>query len=284
MKFGVIDVGSNSVRLMMSENNKSTKTIKITRLAEGMKEGALQGDAIFRTANAVSFFFEKAKSEGADEIFIFATAAVRMASNAQEFTNKVKALTGADVDVISGEEEAKIGFMGALYKSDGGIIDIGGASTEIVAVIGGEKRFAKSLNVGVVRLKDACGQDYSAVKKFVNEKIKEYGQIPFTNFYGIGGTATSLASIAQELEPYDPNKVDGYHLTRNKIEEISNKLFSLSIEERKALKGLQSDRAEVIAHGAVLLLAIVDMIGIDGIIVSERDNLEGYLALKLEKR
>ena len=284
MKYGVVDVGSNSVRLMISVDGITQKKyVKITRLAEGMKDCLVQAESIERTKSAVYFFFEQAKTELVDKIFIFATAAVRRAKNASDFISAVKDLTGITVDVVSGEKEAEMGFLGALNGKDGGIIDIGGASTEIVAVKNGKNLFKKSLDIGVVKIKDNCGQDRAKIQEYIDKTIIDYGAIPRADYYGIGGTATSLAAIAQELDPYDPQKVDGYTLNKEKLKSIIDKLFLLSVEERKKIKGLQPERAEVIAGGACLIYSIMEYAKIDKIVVSEKDNLEGYLSLKMER-
>ncbi|MBQ3115544.1 MAG: Ppx/GppA family phosphatase [Clostridia bacterium] len=285
MKFGVIDVGSNSVRLMISEGTTTlNKFVQTTRLAEGMNEDEiLKTVAIERTVAAVSFFCDKAKSLGVDKLFCFATAAVRKAKNGKVFVEKVKETCGVDVDVISGETEAKIGYMGALDGKDGAIVDVGGASTEIIVVKGGVQVYSKSLNIGAVVTTDICGQDYSASKTFIEDKIEEYGIVPNSAFYAIGGTATTMVSIALGLEPYDPKKVHGYKLEKSQLSRLCDMLFSMSVEERKQIRGLQKDRAKVIANGANILLLAMEKVGADYFIVSESDNLEGYLKLKTEK-
>lgn len=284
MKYGVIDVGSNSVRLMISDGkNTIYKKVITTRLAEGMGEGVLQPVAIDRTASAVSFFVEQAKEECVDEIYAYATAAVRQSKNGNVFIDKVKDLCGIDVEIVSGETEAELGVKGALSGFDGGVIDVGGASTEVIVVKDGKIKYSKSLNVGAVKIKDACGQDFDKVKEYIDNKIVEYGSIPNAEFYGIGGTATTIAAIILQLEPYDPNKVDGFKVGIEQLERLTERLFSLSVEERKKLKGLQPARAEVIAGGAALMLSVMKKIGIEHITVSEKDNLEGYLLTKTEK-
>ena len=285
MKYGVIDVGSNSVRLMISDGEKTLdKFTKTTRLAEGMSlDNLLKTVAIERTVAAVSFFYDKATKLGANEIYCFATAAVRRADNGKEFVSKVKDACGLLVDVILGEDEAKLGYMGALDGADGGIVDVGGASTEISVVKNGCQLYTKSLDIGAVVVTDKCGQDRSTVKEYVDKKVQEYGAVPFTDFYAIGGTATSIVSIALELEPYDPKKVHGYKLDKGTLKNVCERLFSLSIEQRQNLKGLQKDRAKVIASGAEILLAVMEKLNTEYFIVSESDNLEGYLKLKTEK-
>ena len=249
MKYGVIDIGSNSVRLMINENGQTLyKLVNTTRLAEGMgEEKILKPQAVERSVSAVSFFVEKAKSERVDEIFIFATAAVRSAVNPEFFTDMVYNQTGIMVDVVSGETEATIGRIGALGFCDGGVIDVGGASTEVVAVLGGNTVFSKSLPIGVVKIKDRCGQDEKCVRDYSLDVIRQYGDIPKTEYYTIGGTATTLASLIQGLEPYDPKKVDGFVITLQTLSDIVDKLYSLTVEERLKIKGLHPSRAEVIA-------------------------------------
>lgn len=282
-KYGVIDIGSNSVRLMISDGQKSLyKILKITRLAENVKEDcSLSAEAIKRTAEAVSFFVLKAKSEGVKNIFAFATAAVRKAPNRQIFLDLVKNLCGISVDVISGEVEAELGLKGALKGKNGGIIDIGGASTEIIVSLDGSINYFKSLYVGTVFLKNNCGQEEKALSVCIDNIIKDYGAVPDAEFFGIGGTATSVASLMQELESYDSSKVDGYVIKYSDLKILKDKLFSLSIEEKKMLKGLQSERADVIAGGVLLLLKIMEKLSLSHVTVSESDNLEGYLLTKV---
>lgn len=281
MKYGVIDVGSNSVRLMISDGvNSLTKTVKTTQLAKGLVNDLLDEQAVLRTAQAVSFFYNQAKEQQVDEIYAFATAAVRKANNKQLFIDAVKALCGLEVEVVSGETEAELGCLGALAGSDGGVIDVGGASTEISVYDKGKKAYGKSIYLGAVNTTDLCGQDKTNSTKLVLEKLKEFNIVPKAKFYAIGGTATSLAAIMQQLEPYDPLKTDGYVIELGQLQQTVDKLFSLSVEDRKLLKGLQPARAEVIANGALIVLEIMKNIGISSLIVSEKDNLEGYLINK----
>ncbi len=283
MRYGVIDIGSNSVRLMISNGvNSGKKLVKNTRLAEGMDDKFnLHPVAIERTVAAVSFFVEEAKKECVDEIFIFATAAVRKANNKEQFTSKVKQSCGIDVDDVSGEQEAKLGCVGALFNGDGGIIDVGGASTEISVIKNREQVYTKSVDIGAVLIKDECGQNHDKVTAFVKREIKKFGIVPKTQFTAIGGTATSVASMLIGVEPYNPELVDGFLVGIKELSELSEMLNKTSVEERKKIKGLQPERAEVIAGGVTVLKELCTMLNIDQFRVSEKDNLEGYL---IEKR
>lgn len=278
MKYAVIDIGSNSVRLMLSDGLKTlSKHVTVTKLAGGIKDGILVDEAIKRTVNAVSFFVDKAKNERVDKTLIFATAAVRLAKNRQVFVDKIKDACGIDVDVISGDLEAYLGGLGALNNNDGGIIDVGGASSEIFVFIDKKITYSKSLNIGAVTITDKCGQNKNKALEFSNDIVKQYGEVPSCKFYAIGGTATTVSAILQELEPYDSSKVHNFVVTKSDLTSLLNKLCTLTIEERKMLKGLQPDRAEVIAGGAAILLNIFNHLKIDEITISENDNLEGYL-------
>ena len=284
MKISAIDVGSNSVRLMVMADGKTLyKQLDTTRLGEGLaNSGVLKPEAIERTARAVQFFAAAAELNGAGTPYVFATASVRSASNGGDFVKRVKQLTGIDVDVISGEEEAACGITGALRGRDGGIIDLGGASTEITLQKGGKTVYSKSVNVGTVRLYDIAGQDRQALERAARTALKDYGNLSLagTDMYGVGGTATSLAALFHELPAYDPKVVDGTVLTVGWLGSMAERLLSMSVEERKAMRGMDVRRADVIAGGCLLLHHILKRFGAEKLTVSESDNLEGYVLLK----
>ena len=283
MLYGVIDVGSNSVRLMISDGERTLyKKIKTTRLAEGLIDGdlTLKPAPVDRTVQAVLSFIDHAKSQKVDKIMVFATAAVRQATNGDYFVQKVFDASGVRVFVVSGEQEAFLGFAGALNGKDGVVVDIGGASTEIISSFNQKINYSKSINVGAVRLNTLFQQDKVKIENYLDEKLLEFGSLPNGALCAIGGTATTIASLVLELEPYDPNKVDGFVLKISYLKSLVDKLFSLSIEDRKKLKGMYADRAEVIAGGTLELYMIMQMLGVTECTISERDNLEGYLMLK----
>ena len=286
MKIAAIDIGSNSVRLMMWADGKTLyKTLNTTRLGEGLvSTGSITQSAIARTAVAVRDFAARAKDEGAERVFAFATAAVRSASNRADFLKAVREEAGIEVDVISGEEEARIGILGALGCGDGGIIDVGGASTEITLQRSGERLYSHSANVGTVRLYDACGRDKAALSRYISGAIAEYGSVPAQGLtmYAIGGTATTMAAVALGLEKYDPSKTDGAQITLEQAGRMADMLLSLPVDEVKKVKGMEPRRADVIGGGCLLMCSIMSMLGADKIVVSEKDNLEGYVLSRLK--
>ena len=280
MKYAVIDIGSNSVRLLLWADGRSIyKKIETTRLGGGLSQtGRLSEAAIRRTADAVAAFAREAAREGAEKTAAFATAAVRSAENGRDFVRFVRAECGVDVDVISGEKEAALGLAGALGGRDGGIVDVGGASTEITVAAGGKIVCAVSADIGAVRLKDLCGEDRAALACVIAEKTAAFGRVPPTaELYAIGGTATSLAALEKEVEPYDPAQIDGTVLPAECVQAWADKLLSLSQEERLRLRGMDPRRADILGGGVLLLRAAMAAAGAEKIVVSERDNMEGYL-------
>ena len=282
-KFAVIDIGSNSVRLMFVADGKVLyKRLNTTRLGEGLATSArLKIEAIERSANAVKDFYNAAKEEGAEQVFAFATAAVRFAENGNEFVARVKMLCGLSVEVISGEREAEIGITGALGNADGAVIDIGGASTEIVVRGKGEMIYKKSIDVGVVRLKDMCGQDFELLKEKAKECARQFGQVPtHLPLYGIGGTATTLGALILEMQEYDSNKITGSVVSVKQMCDIAEKLSKMSVAEIAVLPCVSQGRADVLLGGAVWLSIVMQELGFDELIISDRDNLEGYAICK----
>ena len=284
MKIGIIDIGSNSVRLALSADGKTLyKEIKTTRLSEGLSlTGKLSTAAIERTAKAVADFKSKAERDGAEFVYAFATAAVRGAANGSDFIGYCKNYYAIDIDVISGEIEAQIGLLGALGDSDGGIIDLGGASCEVTVRECGTTVYAKSVDVGAVRLLDVCGRDRDKLEKYIAEKLKEYGNFNAEKYsmYGVSGTATTLAAVKHNLEVYDPAIVHGTVLTRDEVGALAEKFLSMSVEEIKKLGEVIIWRADVIGGASLFLYRLMQYMGIPEITVSENDNLEGYLIYK----
>lgn len=283
MKIAAIDIGSNSVRLMMWADGKTLyKRINTTRLGEGLvSTGVMSHAAMQRTAAAVRDFAAAAAEDGAAKVYAFATAAVRRAANREEFLGEVRRVAGIDVDVISGEEEAEIGILGALGNSDGGMIDVGGASTEIIVRRGGKSVYAHSADVGAVRLYDACGRDYDKLNGFIAAALAEYGEVPACGaMCAIGGTATTMAAVALALEKYDPAVIDGTRIGVAQAGEMAQKLLSMPVDEVMKMRGMDPRRADIIGGGSLLMYRIMRMLGLSEITVSERDNLEGYVALR----
>lgn len=283
MKYAVIDIGSNSVRLLLWADGCSlSKTVLTTRLGEGISfSPRLLPQAIDRTVAAISELLKKAQDFGAVKIYAFATAAVRSAVNGQDFIHTVYENCGIIPEILSGEEEAEAGYLGALEGRDGGIVDVGGASSEITIGKNGKIIYAVSADVGAVRLKDVCREDKQKLKNYIDEKISVYGTVPYCPMTLIGGTATSLAALEYGVEPYDPKVIHRSTLTAERIGFWAEKLLSMKQSERLLLKGMDRKRADILGGGALLLYKILKKIQAEKVSVSETDNTEGYLMIKL---
>ncbi|MGN0804345.1 MAG: hypothetical protein ACI4MS_03070 [Candidatus Coproplasma sp.] len=283
MKIAVIDIGSNSVRLMMWADGKTLcKKIVTTRLGEGLsKSPNLTDEAIERTVKGVNDFVVESKEAGAERIYAFATAAVRSAQNGYKFTEAVLKKCGIEVDIVSGEQEASMGFAGALGSNDGGIIDVGGASTEVTVRMGGKVIYARSVNIGTVRILDTAGRDLNRINKFVLSKMDEYGDYDFSkvNFLGVGGTASRLGAIKNNITTYNSEIINGTCLTAEEIHAMAKRLTTLSVDEIKQTT-ICGKSADLIGGGAELLACVMDKFKISKLSVSESDNLEGYLKYK----
>ena len=281
MKIGIIDIGSNSVRLALSADGKTLyKALKTTRLSEGLSiYGKLSTAAIERTAKAVADFKAEAERGGAEKVYAFATAGVRGAVNGSDFTECCKNRYGIEIDVISGETEAKIALLGALGENDGGIIDLGGASCEVTVRENGSTVYAKSVDVGAVRLLDICGRDRDKLEEYVAGKLKEYGNFNASQYkmYGVSGTATTLAAVKHNLKEYDPKIVHGTALTVDEVGALADKFLSMSVEQIKQLGEVIVWRADVIGGASLFLYRLMQYMNINKLTVSENDNLEGYL-------
>lgn len=188
------------------------------------------------------------------------------------------------MDVISGEKEAKLGLLGALGGKAGGIIDVGGASSEVTVSDGKNIVYAQSLPLGAVRVTELCGTDIAKTRALISEKLPSYGDIPKAEMTAIGGTATSLVALEKELAVYDAQKVHGTVMTAAKLEEWAERLLGMTQAERLALPGMDPRRADILGGGAMLLAMIAAYARADKVIVSEADNLEGYIMYREGER
>jgi exopolyphosphatase/guanosine-5'-triphosphate,3'-diphosphate pyrophosphatase len=229
MSSAVIDVGSNSVRMLF----RGEKQIENTQLAEGlMTSGKLKDEAMARTADAVRAFAVQAKEDGAESVYAFATEAVRSAENGGDFIKILKDC-GVAAEVIPSETEGIIGFDGAYTDGKPCVVDIGGASTEVTVGDGVKIYYSHSMPLGSVRLKDYSA-DADKQLAYARERVKEYGAVPkFDRLVSIGGSVSVLCAVMQSLEPYDPNKIHGFTMTYGEIKTVVENILRVPAEERK---------------------------------------------------
>ena len=278
----VIDIGSNSVRLcFMKDRAVNPKKVSTTFLSENLAlTGSLMQEAIERTANAIISFVNEAKAENAERIFIFGTEAMRSGKNASELVTLIREKTGITIDVISGNDEALCGFVGANSKREKVcVIDIGGASVELVQ---GESVIENglSLPIGVMRVKDLCGNDREKIHAYYKEQVKKYPRFTY-GAIGIGGTATSLSAMIKKMKVYSAEENHGSIISLSQLEELENEIFACNSSEEIAevFPSIGEKRARVIGVGCIALIEILRYLGKDEFRVSEHDNVEGYYLL-----
>lgn len=271
----VIDIGSNSVRLMLIKGNNTQKFVNITQLGQGVaKTGLLSESTMALSLKAICEF----KSMAGDiPVYAFATEAVRRAENGKDFVNQVLLACGIKIDVLSPEDESRAGFLGASGNSLATVIDIGGASTEFCSGDNGEILHAVSTPVGAVSLKDVG--DNRDICGYLDSLFKDFNFVG--KIVGIGGTITALTAMARGLDEYDKNAVHGYLLRLDEIESIIDRLSGKTVDEIVNLYPvLPQKRAKVIYYGARILSYVMKRYGIDYIEASDSDNTEGYLILR----
>lgn len=299
MKKSVIDMGSNSIRLMLAacESGRiitSEKHLEMTRLAKGVDStGLLQEEPMADTIEAVRRFALMAEAAGAERPTAYATSAVRDARNGEAFAARVFNETGVTVRVIPGELEAELGFLGVAATLDDPtetilVVDIGGGSTECILGSGEGITFARSYNVGAVRMtgrhitEDPPGDREQAalladVKKSIGPACEALRGKPYSRIYGIGGTLTTAASMAMGMSVYDPAAVQHARISRDTLRSLLEETLRLPLEERRKLVGLQPKRADVIPAGFAIMAELLDCLNADGFHASDADNLEGIL-------
>lgn len=296
-RIGVVDLGTNSTRLLVAEVHDGgvteieRRTI-VTRLGEGVEaSGRLADGAIARVSEALAVYREVLDRLTVGQVVAVATSAMRDAENGPAFRDEIRERFGIEARTISGDEEARLTFLGATSARDAGaetvVIDIGGGSTEYVTGrAGSDPGFHVSTRMGSVRhterhlLSDPPAADEMAAlaedaRAIVEHEVPAGVRERVEDGIAVAGTATSLAAIDQELDPYDPDRVHGHRLGRGTCERIVAQLAALTVAERRGVKGLHPDRAPTIVAGAVILLESMRAFDLDEIEVSEADILHG---------
>lgn len=288
MEYAVIDIGSNSVRFMLTKPGQPLyhKSLATTRIGEGISQAnaILSRKAMQRTVEAISKFAATARQHKA-QILCFATSAVREAPNRQEFLDMVFSACGITIDVISGETEAKLAYLGAT-GGHGAVLDIGGGSTEAVYSQGGTV-YASSLKIGSVRLLsiDDCQTqlDGTHLLSYADSVLREFCLPAFLPWTGVGGTVTSLSAILLKLKEYDPFQVHGYIINIDSLSKLFYELCSLDYDRRALIPGVSPQRVDTIVTGAAILLAFLRRFNIPSITASEKDGMDGYLINYLKR-
>jgi exopolyphosphatase / guanosine-5'-triphosphate,3'-diphosphate pyrophosphatase len=296
MRVGVIDMGTNSTRLLVADVEAGrvrevARESTVTRLGRGVDtSGQLAMEAIEDVCTAVARYVGVYESHGAERVATLATSAVRDASNREMFVAELRERFAIDARILDGADEARLTYLGATAERDETdgtlVVDIGGGSTELVIGDGDEVTFYASLQAGTVRhterhvandpptaaeLEALAGD----VRSLIDESLSGSALASAQAGVGVAGTPTSLAAIEQQLDPYDPRLVHGYRLSLDSIQRMFSRLAAMTLDERLEVTGLHPGRAPTIVAGVVILIQVMRAFGLDEIEVSEHDILWG---------
>ena len=296
-RYAVIDVGTNSVKFNLSERRPDgtwqtlVDRAEITRLGEGLdKTGEISPDAMERTVSAIAGMVSQARENGAAAIAAVGTMGMRTAHNSQGFIDALEQRSGVRIEIIPGTEEGRLAYLAVkagLGLAEGAlaIFDTGGGSTQFTFGRGSGVEEQFSLNVGAVRFTDKYGLA-NAVSKEQLKLAQEAIASEFTRIdgrpspdalVGMGGAITNIAAVKHQMAKYDPDVIQGSVIERTEVERQIEVYRSRSVDERRAIVGLQPKRADVILAGVCIVKIVMDKLGKDRLSVSDRGLRHGLL-------
>jgi exopolyphosphatase/guanosine-5'-triphosphate,3'-diphosphate pyrophosphatase len=292
-----IDLGTNSTRMLVVDANGQAleRLMHITRLGQGVdRTGSLSEEAMERTIGVLAQFRTRMDDLGVVRVRATATSAARDADNEGAFARKVAAVLNTAPEVLAGEEEAYLTYLGATSELDpaGGpylVIDVGGGSTELV---GGRPPglHAVSLEMGCVRITERFlvhdpprQSELGAARRYVHElvaaAVESQGELSgAATLIGVAGTVSALTRLDQGLVSYDRSRIHHAPLSLAVVEHLFGELAGLSVAGRRSLPALETERADVIVGGTAVLAEAIVVLGFEALVVSESDLLDGVAA------
>ena len=296
-RFAAIDIGSNSLLLYIAVKDEEGNfqpiidRSEITRLGEGIyKTGLLNPDSMRRSLDVIKEFMEIAQLNNTEGNVAVGTMALRTARNSSEFISEVKNTTGLDIEVISGEEEARLSFIGArqgleIKDNDILVFDTGGGSTEFILGTGDMIIDKLSINIGAIRItEDYLSKIPVSVSALHHAELYISGEIgdieklfTFGELIGIGGNVSNIASVKHNLKVYNSDVVHNSKITNGDLNSQIELFSSKSLEERKRIVGLQPKRADVILAGALIIKVIMEKLKRTSFIVSDKGLRHGLI-------
>ncbi|MDI6754889.1 MAG: Ppx/GppA phosphatase family protein [Thermodesulfobacteriota bacterium] len=311
-RYASIDVGSNTARLLLAEKTAGGDLHplrverRITRLGGNFSgEGKLDEGAALRTIAALQSFADVLREERVETVFAVATGVVRAAKDGEEFIKQVFKLTGLSINIISGEEEARLMLRGVLCSLKGMapswlVVDVGGWSTEIIWVRGNSPGATRSIPLGAVALRegflksDPPKEDELELLKIHTRKVLgelrqefERGGLKLDRLHpdlvGTAGTMTTLAAIDQRLLLYDPLKINGHQISRQSLKKIYLTLSTIPARERLNFPGLEKGREDLIVPGVAVVLSLLDVFKLKRVLVVDSGVLEGVLLQEISR-
>ena len=300
LRLAGIDIGTLTCRLLIADLppigplKELHSERRILRLGEGVDQlRRLKREAMDRVLRCLSEWRTVIVGHHVDAYTVVATSAVRDAQNRQEFLDRVTSETGLEVEILSGEEEARRTMLGIRSGLPAQIIDvlavdIGGGSTEFINARKGQLPVARSIDIGVVRLSerlllhdpptgDEIEQARAWIRREMTEALAAMPRMTGCMFVGTAGTITSLAAMAQQLPTYEPARIHNYRLTIETIANLEHQLLSRAKAERVGMPGLEKNREDVIAAGAIILRTVMETLGERECLVSDLGLREGVV-------
>ena len=295
-----VDIGTLTCRLLIADLlpggqlREVRSDRRILRLGEGVDQTKqLSVTAMDRVVQCLREWREMIDASHVDAAAVVATSAVRDATNRDEFLDRVKHEAGFEIELISGEEEARRTMLGIRSGLPIGVtdvlaLDIGGGSTEFILDRPGQNPVVRSIDIGVVRLCERLlqhdpptNEEIRQAREWVTKETKAaiagMGNYQTATFVGTAGTVTSLAAMAQQLPTYEPVRIHDYVLHLDTIQDLEQTLLSHKKTDRVGLPGLEKGREEVIAAGATIIRTIMETLGMSAVLVSDLGLREGVL-------
>jgi exopolyphosphatase / guanosine-5'-triphosphate,3'-diphosphate pyrophosphatase len=286
-RVGVVDLGTNSTRLLVAdvvdgEVREVDRRLEITRLGEGVDaRRQLLPEAMARVRNVLTNYRRIIEEHGAERTLAFATSAVRDAENGEAFLGEIEWSYGFQTRLLTGHEEALLTFRGVFtgreIEEDMLIVDVGGGSTELIVGGPGGVSFHDSYDLGCVRLTERFPADPEGCAAYVRAALSEKvpADVRPRLAIGVAGTITQLATLDLGLEREEPDLVHGHRLTAEAIELLLRKLTAMPTDDIRELRGMHPDRAPVIVAGTVVVLEALRYFDLAELEVSERDIMYG---------
>ena len=305
VRVAAIDCGTNSIRLLVADLSDDKlvdvhREMRIVRLGQDVDAtGQLAPDAVERTRVALADYAAIMRRADARRVRMVATSATRDATNREDFFSMVRRTLGTDAEVITGDEEARLSFTGAvgdLDPADGPfvVVDVGGGSTEVVLGdwdgTSAEVTAARSVNVGCVRITERhlrsdppTADEISAARQFAAQTLHEaFADVPVdraSTWVGVAGTVTTLSAVAHQLPGYDAERTHLSRLSQDQIRGTAESLLASTHQQRAANPVIHPGRVDVIAGGALIVAVLAEELharaGIAELVVSEHDILDG---------
>jgi len=296
-RFAVIDIGTNSVKFNIGEraDDGTWRTIvdraDITRLGEGLeKTGEISSDAMERTVAAIAAMVDEAHKNNVAAIAAVGTMGMRTARNSQQFINAVEQRCGVKIEVITGDEEGRLAYVAVksglgLGEGSLAIFDTGGGSSQFTFGHASTVQERFSVNVGAVRYTEkyrladmVTAEQLNAVLAALAADLAKLDNRPVPDtLVGMGGAITNMAAVKHGIAKYDPAIIQGSVIERAEVERQIQMYSSKSLEQRRAIVGLQPKRADVILAGACIVKTVMDKLRKDSLSVSDRGLRHGLL-------